>query len=445
MARRPSGWRRVVVGTGAVLAGCASTPASVPTRTAPVPSTSSTTVAPVLRTSSSLSAATTAASTVAPATTSTSTPPPTFVPTGRRGPAGDAFYRPPVPLPLASPGSVIWSSPLDASPPGSTGYRVLYHSTSITGADIAVSGLVWVPARLSPRAPLLSYAHAPSGLGDDCAPSKSGANGEAAELAAPFLAEGYIVVATDYEGLGTQGGHPFGVGASEAHAVLDVIRAGRQLTESTGVSVVWGHSQGGGAALFSAQLAPTYAPDVTLVGAVAGAPMAELATLLTAVRSTTSYSFLFQVAAGFKAAYPDLDLTRVFTPKGLAEVQVASRTCFTVVDDVRGKDQADYIKADPSTVASFARYLEDNTPGNVPTTVPIFVYHGQEDEQIPVGTSYALLQRACRRGGFTLLRTVYPGVSHVGAIATAEPDVQAWIVDRVAGKPAPSTPCPPNS
>jgi pimeloyl-ACP methyl ester carboxylesterase len=86
---------------------------------------------------------------------------------------------------------------------------------------------------------------------------------------------GAIVVATDYEGLGTPGTHTYLVGRSEGANVLDAIRAARQVTGTEGQSITIGHSQGGGAALWAAQMAPEYATDVNLVGAVAAAPATE--------------------------------------------------------------------------------------------------------------------------------------------------------------------------
>ena len=91
-----------------------------------------------------------------------------------------------------------------------------------------------------------------------------------------------VVVATDYPGLGTTGPHPYLVGLSEGRAVLDAVRAAQQV-EKTGAEprfAVWGHSQGGHAALFAGQLAKSYAPDLTLVGVAAIAPATELEQLL---------------------------------------------------------------------------------------------------------------------------------------------------------------------
>ena len=58
------------------------------------------------------------------------------------------------------------------------------------------------------------------------------------------------MVATDYEGLGTPGDHPYLIGASQGRAVLDIVRAARQLDPDLSDQVMTaGHSQGGGIGL----------------------------------------------------------------------------------------------------------------------------------------------------------------------------------------------------
>jgi Secretory lipase len=47
-----------------------------------------------------------------------------------------------------------------------------------------------------------------------------------------MLSRGYIVVATDHPGLGTDGIHPYLIGESEGQAELDSVRAARDLPNS---------------------------------------------------------------------------------------------------------------------------------------------------------------------------------------------------------------------
>src|SRR5690606_2378075 len=94
--------------------------------------------------------------------------------------------------------------------------------------------------------------------------------------------QGWAIVATDYTGLGTEDPHPYLIGEGEGRSVLDAIRAAQELADVNLAeeTVVWGHSQGGHAALWTGQLAPTYAPDLEIVGVAALAPASNLPGLI---------------------------------------------------------------------------------------------------------------------------------------------------------------------
>ncbi len=176
-------------------------------------------------------------------------------------PTGD-FYAIPDPLPAGPPGAPIWAERV-AAPPGALAWRILYHSRTIHDEDIAVSGLVVAPEAAPPEGgfPVIAYAHGTTGLADPCAPSKAAQplvtdDDAAGDLPLPpFWEEGYVVVATDYEGLGTPGRHPYIVGGSEGRGILDSIRAARALPDAHAgdQAVVVGISQGGHAALFTGE------------------------------------------------------------------------------------------------------------------------------------------------------------------------------------------------
>jgi pimeloyl-ACP methyl ester carboxylesterase len=381
--------------------------------------------------SSGSSTGPTSSTTRAPATTTTAD-----------APSGDAFYQPPDPLPSGAPGAVIWTAAMpDVA--GSHVVKVLYHSRSATDADVAVSGLVYIPPGTPPAGgwPVLAVAHGTTGLGDQCAPSRA-PTGPAEAALISFLGTPFVVAITDYEGLGTPGVHPYLVGHSEGHAVLDSARAARALAGAAAAkeTLVFGHSQGGGAALWAAELAPTYAPDQDVIGAVAGAPAAELPSI-GLLGSTPNFGFLFMAAAGFKAAFPELDLSTVFTAKGVAAVEEAGQGCGEILATVAGQNPGDYVSGDIGKTPGFAEKLLAETPGTIPTAVPIFMYHGDADEIVPVAASAAVLQRMCAAGGFTVERTTYSGGTHVGVIPLALNDIKAWLTGRLAGDPPPTTPC----
>jgi pimeloyl-ACP methyl ester carboxylesterase len=395
----------------------------------------------------STSAASTSPAPSTPAITTATSAPPTAG--GADAPAGDAFYVPPSPLPAGQSGDIIWSRPFDG-PGGAQGYEVLYLSTTVDDQAVAVSGVIIVPGPSAAAAPaqgraVLSWAHGTTGLGDECAPSKQYPTGQAGELllAQVAVGRGFVYAATDYQGLGPPGDHPFVVGLSEGRNVLDIARAAEHLPGSgatlTSKVVVWGHSQGGGAALFAAELAPTYSPDLQVVGAVAGAPATELSTVAAANDGGPNAGFLLMALVGFHAAYPNLSYDAVLNAAGMDAVATIDTECTNAINrDFGGTKLADYTTIDPATAPGWSDAYAANEAGQVTTSVPIFMYQGDADEVVPVAVSAAALQKYCALG-VTVSRKTYPGADHTSVIPAALVDILGFVNDRLAGVPAPSS------
>jgi len=191
------------------------------------------------------------------------------------------------------PGSILNVWPLEGGGPGdSEAFRILYRSTGLSGEPIEVSGAIyWNPGPVPEGGRnVIAWAHPTSGVVEPCAPSLMPDNAGLIWGLGGILAQGYVVVATDYPGLGTPGIHPYLIGISEARAVLDSVRAARNLPHSGASNrfAVWGHSQGGHAALFTGQIAASYAPELKLVGVAAAAPASYLVELFDADAATAT-------------------------------------------------------------------------------------------------------------------------------------------------------------
>jgi len=366
-------------------------------------------------------------------------------------PGGDAFYTPPDPLPAGQPGDIIWSRPF-AGPGGAPGYEVLYLSRTVDDQPVAVSGVVILPAAGAAPAPaegrtVLSWAHGTTGLGDACAPSRQYASGNAGEvlLAQLAVSRGFVYAATDYQGLGPPGDHPFVVGLSEGRNVLDAARAAERLTGSgaaaTSKVLLWGHSQGGGAALFAAEQAPTYAPELQVIGAIAGAPAAELATVAAANDGGPNAGFNLMALVGFHAAYPDLSYDAVLNHAGRQAVGAIAGECANdITRRYAGTRLTDFVTTDPGTAPGWSDAYAANEAGQAATPVPIFLYQGEADDVIPVGVSQTLLQKYCALG-VAVARKTYPNADHTSVIPAAVVDILGFVNDRVAGLPLASS-CP---
>ncbi|MET0904058.1 MAG: alpha/beta fold hydrolase [Acidimicrobiales bacterium] len=357
--------------------------------------------------------------------------------------AGEDLYALADDFEPGEPGEVIAVQEVagDAALEG-TVLRVLYHSESLEGEDIAVSGAIIVPDGPAPSGgrPVLSWAHGTTGIADQCAPSLDPSRAGPA-LAAPFLERDMVFVATDYEGLGTPGRHPYIAGESEARGTLDIVRAARQLSARTGASdraVLWGHSQGGHAVLFANQVAREWAPELDVVGTVAGAPPSHLPLIADALRDSPYRFYLGMVAAGWSAAYPDADLSLVLTPLGIELLaQVDEKCAGELAEAWSSHDYDELVSRDPNDVEPWATLLVDNDPGFEVGASPVLIIHGENDEQIPLISSELLVDRMCGVGQ-TVHRRTYPGATHSGAIGASMSDMLEWIDARLAGTEAPS-------
>ena len=373
--------------------------------------------------------------------------------------ADRAFYTPPSPLPAGAPGTLIRSvrvTGVPGVPAGARVWRILYHSTTIYGADEAESGYVIAPSSAAPAGgyPVIAWAHGTSGFAAPCAPSLFGdSGGGGSPYLLPsldrYLAAGYVVSAADYQGLGVADGvHPYLLGSSEGRSVLDATRATRHLAglRTADTVVIYGHSQGGHAALFAAQMAPTYAPELHVVGVVAAAPATGLSTLIAIVGTSAGAQFLpysIPTAYGWTKTYTDLPASAVFTPAGEAFASAeVTRGCS---DQVAGAIVAQHLTptgvfaagagSDP-TVQAHARA---NDPGDVRTTVPMLVVQGTADGTVPPPlTDTYVTTKACPIGD-TVQYLHVTGATHDTVVFVAAPTIVAWMNARLAGTTPPAT------
>jgi hypothetical protein len=145
--------------------------------------------------------------------------------------------------------------PLAGAPAGAAAWRILYVSTNLDGRPLAVSGVVIVPVSTPPASGrgIVAWGHSTTGVAANCAPSKVDDVFSTILGLSPLLGDGYVVVASDYPGLGVAGPPSYLVGISEGRALLDGVRAAGRLPQAaTGRRyALWGQSQGGHAALFA--------------------------------------------------------------------------------------------------------------------------------------------------------------------------------------------------
>jgi acetyl esterase/lipase len=366
-----------------------------------------------------------------------------------RNPEPGAFYDPPDDV-SAPPGTILRSESFDEGvPTGARGWRVLYVSTGEDDRPIAVSGLIIAPSEpASGPHPVLAWAHGTTGIARACAPSLTDEPLKGIPDMTGPLDQGWVIALTDYPGLGTPGPHPYLVGPSEGYAVLDSVRAAHAL--DTGVELddryaVWGHSQGGHAALFAGQLAADYLPDYHLVGVAGLAPATRLRENLAAIEGTEAGDVLtiFAVEA-WSAFYPDIpdntlaDAARR-PARRLAGVCINQPSRFRV--PIIGLTLPDDIVAiDPTTDPIWTARLDDNTPDPGGIAAPLFVAQGLADEVISPDVTMDWTVDRCTTGAATTWRT-YPDVNHPAIVGPGGTDALSWTIDRLDGIP-PTNQCP---
>ena len=361
-----------------------------------------------------------------------------------------AFYAPPAPLPSGLPETIVRAERVAEAPAGSREWKILYLSKGYTGARTAVSGLLFVPdkpARSKGR-PVVASTHGTIGVASHCVGSTLGPKyWPAIDGLHRFLAAGDVVVAPDYQGLGTPGPHPYLVGNSEAWTALDAVRAARQFgpAHAGNEFAVFGASQGGQAALFVGQTAATYAPELRLVGVAAAAPATDLERLFAnnpnglVTRVLSAYTL-----ASWSRVYPDLRLAQVATRISTPIIHKLASICIGIDQNatiaaglVAQLLRISYLHTDPWTIQPWKRLIAENSPGHERIDVPLLITQGHDDKLVTPAITAAYVHQLCRDRERVEYRT-YPGVDHVHAGPDTANDVAAWIAERFVGRPASS-------
>jgi pimeloyl-ACP methyl ester carboxylesterase len=366
---------------------------------------------------------------------------------GGSGGAEDPFYVPPDPLPSEVPGTLIRSEEIEPFSEGTKAWRVLYVSQAVDGTPIAVSGLVAAPGGAPPEGgrDVVTWSHGTKGVFDRCTPSKGYRSGfhDFFDIAPELVAAGYVGVSTDYEGLGTPGVHPYLVGPSEGRGVLDIVKAAQQIEETGAGSrvVIWGRSQGGHGALFAGEIAPTWAPNLDVYGVISAAPASEFKAIIqSGVFLPGARGFIWQLAIGFEAAYADLSIADVFTGDALVAIETLFEddACGAEFGEVAsGFDNAGF-ENNPLDLPAWVTRLDENSPGNIPTEVPVWLIQGEDDMVVPILLTNVLAERLCDIGN-EVEYEVFPGFGHDDSTRMNMTDMIAWTADRFAGEPAATT------
>ena len=362
-----------------------------------------------------------------------------------------AFYAYGIDQLAGAPGSVIRLETMQGAPLGATAYRMLYRSVGVHGEAIAVSGVAIVPAGPAPAGgrDIVAWAHPTSGIVPRCAPSEAHFVFQTIMGLREMVQRGYIVVATDYAGLGTEEPHPYLVGTSEAHAIIDAVRAVHQIpgADAGDRYAVWGHSQGGQAALFTGMIGNSYAPELHLMGVAVAAPATDLSALLRDDADTNGGRNVTAMTLWSWQRVYGAPIDQVVEPAAIPAVDALASECIESPYDMlqRHYSQKPLEKqflsvADLTALEPWRSLLAENIPGILPREVPVFVAQGGADRLVLPQVTRAYVQKLCDAGS----RVEYlelPGVHHGFIAHDSQTQVVDWITARFDRNPAPSS-CP---
>ena len=361
------------------------------------------------------------------------------------GPAGEAGARPAP----DSPGAVVSAAPLKHRLwiPKTTraAYRLKYVTTNARGERALSTGTMFLPKGTPPRGgwPVLSWAHGTSGLGDRCAPSVVGPALPERDL--PYLAnwlrEGYAIVASDYAGLGTPGLMAYLHGRSEAHNIVDIVKAGRaharQLSARSRLARKWvvvGQSQGAGAAIYTARYATKFGGrGLDYRGAVGtGTPayienaLGQLVPAFPAL-SPGLTAYVSYILAGMRWTYPDLGIDGVLTSTGRRYLKLAATKCvFPFEKKLEGVGLGSFLSRGLSSVPDFARTARDYM--GMPEKgfdKPFFMGHGLNDTDVPYSLTKPYVEKL-KANGEPLTFKSYEA-DHSGTLLRSQKDTHPFV------------------
>ncbi len=382
-------------------------------------------------------------------------------------------------------GQVIKKEEIKTPIPGARAWLVAYVSSDIANRKTIATGLVVAPAGKPPKEgrQVVAWAHGTTGTAETCGPSQIlnpavplneyflvGGNSwtdYGLPAVEEFIKAGYVVVATDYQGLGGGGKHQYVVSVTQANDAINSIRAAGDL-KATGAgkkAVIYGWSQGGATVPNAASsagyvsqkgtafdgidivafvaLAPAdiavLAPQQTLTPAVAE----EMLTVVFKTFSVNVFNFAHMAMNlwGLQAAFPDkLQLTDLFTDEGAKVIdEIVSNKCMHAaagtLNFVYGTSYRSLMKPKPGNALAWATaMLAASVPDEKPIA-PVIIFWGTHDTVVAPVMGALYREQMCKKGA-NIRRVQLPGEqTHFSTPGSSQPIFVPWIADRFAGKP----------
>ncbi|MBU3620893.1 alpha/beta fold hydrolase [Polynucleobacter sp. CS-Odin-A6] len=387
--------------------------------------------------------------------------------------------------PAGKLGQIIKQEKIKTSVKGAQAWKIAYISSDLNGQKTIVTGLVVAPVGAAPKEgrPIMSWAHGTTGAAQNCGPSQVldpvvplneyfllGGNSwtdYGIPSIAEFINEGYVVVATDYQGQGGGGRHQYALAATNSMDTIDAARAASSMKE-TGAgkkTIIYGWSQGGAVSIAAASMPEYFAKKGTasdnleLIGTVAMAPddigiMIPGATDnqasaqksldgLIKMFSGNVFNFAHMAMSmwGVQAANPNLKLTDIFTQDGAKALdEVISNKCMHAFADTLNYNYSTQyktlLKDQSSNALEWTKTMIRGSVNPIKPIAPVVIYWGNKDVTNPPIMGKLYQEQMCKLGG-NVNRVELPGDNdHFTTPGSSKSLYLSWIKDRLAAKPA---------
>lgn len=355
-------------------------------------------------------------------------------------------------LAATQPGALLSAQseqPAEALTHAGQRYLITYRSRGAHGEPIVASGYVLLPKGQPPEGgwPVLAWAHGTTGVADTCAPSGDYAGGPLHDYQQlvdaaldPWLARGYAVVAPDYQGLGTPGGHPYMNAASQLHTVVDAVRAGHRLRpgELSADWLVMGHSQGGAAALEVAADGQADAPKLDLQGAVALAPGGY------DYAGIAEYALSHpHPAPGVTAFFPIVLLGASAADASIHPEELVSKDMQPLLNQARNQclselrtgieHSPEHVFKEDADLKPLLSYLKQQAIEHMSPTVPVLFIQGNKDQLVDPRGTRAYYQQLCQTDK-TAFYDAIPDGSHRDALRQSPRLTQQFLAELAGQK-----------
>ena len=352
------------------------------------------------------------------------------------------FYETPEPLPAGKPGELIRSEQAyeyHLSYEAST-FRILYHSLSAQGKDVAVSGVVLVPDGTPPAGgwPIIAWAHDFAGSARQCAPSLL-KNLNQGPLLSMYASLRYAVVASDYAGLGTN--LPYAAFDTRSNAldlIYSVLAARAALPQLGKKWVAAGYSQGAIVAVGVAEAVGEIG-DSNYLGSVSVGGVAEPEEIFERFAATEPEgSMLVFLAQGTKTVFPEFRIEEILTEKAIPFYRYISRACEAEPGSPPAPNEI--LKPGWENNPYIKKFWERNRLGGKPAHGPLLMISGEADTAVPVAFMKRAVGQLCAQKDRVLF-VKYPGLNASGVLGNSVSEQISWIKARFSGLSAPSN-CP---